>query len=345
MSLTEYTIKIVDANGQPMLNFPMATRYVGSDKKNNKLTGLDDGILSFKATNNRSVELFVLAPINSDGTTNLKKFKEDNDNDDYFYRIATLDLCKAIPTKISSPYKLSDYGIAKTKFIFYENKKNMKKYIHPLTVKIIYLTGKSTSFIENQIDVKDGELKISSIMHSRIQVIPLKPDNTNFKNQGNDVKTSYSPRTTDLVEIGIFFDIFSITGTTEPNKPKINEPIKKEACGLEYRGKVKCTKYGSVYGPVFWGSMPIDSYTHWDKLIEKGLLDEIDKIAIMGVAPNEGKLDAVQSYDSEILTAGAMQKTINPTGFGELPTNWFWRASKTNLQISTIISKFIYFTI
>ena len=39
----------------------------------------------------------------------------------------------------------------------------------------------------------------------------------------------------------------------------------------------------------------------------------------MGVAPNEGNFDAVQSYDSEIITAGAMQKTVNSSGTGELP--------------------------
>ncbi|WP_312428106.1 hypothetical protein [Achromobacter sp.] len=36
------------------------------------------------------------------------------------------------------------------------------------------------------------------------------------------------------------------------------------------------------------------------------------------MSPNEGNLDSIQSYDSEILTAGAMQKTINSQGNGEL---------------------------
>ena len=34
---------------------------------------------------------------------------------------------------------------------------------------------------------------------------------------------------------------------------------------------------------------------------------------------NEGKLDTVQSYDSQILSAGAMQKTIDSFGTGEFP--------------------------
>ncbi|MFC5698812.1 hypothetical protein ACFPU0_25135 [Pseudomonas sp. GCM10022186] len=38
---------------------------------------------------------------------------------------------------------------------------------------------------------------------------------------------------------------------------------------------------------------------------------------MIAMSPNEGNLDSIQSYDSEILTAGAMQKTINPQGQGE----------------------------
>ena len=29
MALTEYKIKVIDANNKPLLNFPMATQYVG----------------------------------------------------------------------------------------------------------------------------------------------------------------------------------------------------------------------------------------------------------------------------------------------------------------------------
>jgi len=37
------------------------------------------------------------------------------------------------------------------------------------------------------------------------------------------------------------------------------------------------------------------------------------------MSENEGKLDTVQSYDSEILSAGAMQKTVKSEGYGEFP--------------------------
>lgn len=37
------------------------------------------------------------------------------------------------------------------------------------------------------------------------------------------------------------------------------------------------------------------------------------------MSSNEGKLESVQSYDSEIVSVGAMQKTINSKGTGEFP--------------------------
>ncbi|MDO6676597.1 hypothetical protein Q4517_13695 [Tenacibaculum sp. 1_MG-2023] len=42
-----------------------------------------------------------------------------------------------------------------------------------------------------------------------------------------------------------------------------------------------------------------------------------DNDIIIAVTKNEGKLDSVQSYDSEILSASAIQKTINIKGEGE----------------------------
>lgn len=38
------------------------------------------------------------------------------------------------------------------------------------------------------------------------------------------------------------------------------------------------------------------------------------------MSPNEGKIDSVQSYDSEVITAGAMQKTVKSGGKGGLST-------------------------
>lgn len=82
-------------------------------------------------------------------------------------------------------------------------------------------------------------------------------------------------------------------------------------------GKIQCTRYGSVFGPVYWGSEELENYKFWDELVSKGKVTIEEKDILIGMSPNEGNLDTVQSYDSEILTVGAMQKTINPQGKGE----------------------------
>ncbi len=94
-------------------------------------------------------------------------------------------------------------------------------------------------------------------------------------------------------------------------------------CGKSLKLKFKCVKYtGNTethYGPAYFGSVTTQTFDGWDNLIEKKLVTETEKEIIIAVTKNEGKLDAIQSYDSEILSAGAIQKTINIKGKGELP--------------------------
>ncbi|MFC7346915.1 hypothetical protein ACFQO9_09330 [Chryseobacterium zhengzhouense] len=91
-----------------------------------------------------------------------------------------------------------------------------------------------------------------------------------------------------------------------------------ETCGLEYRDKIQCTRYKS-YGPVYWGALKLANYSNWNILLSSNKITLEEKEIIIGMSENEGKLDSVQSYDSEIVTVGAMQKTINPQGYGEFP--------------------------
>ncbi|WP_346881799.1 hypothetical protein [uncultured Algibacter sp.] len=88
-------------------------------------------------------------------------------------------------------------------------------------------------------------------------------------------------------------------------------------CGEKYDKKFQCTRYGSVYGPVYWGKTKLASYKSWADLIKQNKVTQDEKDILIGMSENEGKLDSVQSYDSEILTVGAMQKTVNPKGEGE----------------------------
>lgn len=93
-------------------------------------------------------------------------------------------------------------------------------------------------------------------------------------------------------------------------------------CELLYADKFKVAKYVRQYGPVYWGSKPMEQYTRWDNLISKGNITVSEKLILIAMSANEGNMDAIQSYDSEVITAGAMQKTVKDTlgaeGMGEL---------------------------
>ncbi|WP_324711338.1 SH3 domain-containing protein [Pseudomonas citronellolis] len=82
---------------------------------------------------------------------------------------------------------------------------------------------------------------------------------------------------------------------------------------------VKVTRWNNKYGPVHWGTSRLSQAEQWSNLIASGQVTAEEKEIICVMTENEGKIEAVQSYDSEIITAGAMQKTVNPTGGGELP--------------------------
>ena len=92
-----------------------------------------------------------------------------------------------------------------------------------------------------------------------------------------------------------------------------------ENCGIEYRNLITCTRYKKNFGPVYFGKISLKKYSNWESID----ITKDEKEILIAMSENEGNLDAVQSYDSEILTAGAMQKTINSSGNGELAIQ-FW---------------------
>ncbi|RZF65156.1 hypothetical protein EWE75_07235 [Sphingomonas populi] len=87
------------------------------------------------------------------------------------------------------------------------------------------------------------------------------------------------------------------------------------------------TKVGD--GPAFPGRKPSDtSYrlsesAAWGGMVAAGTVSASEQRVISRMADNEGRLDSVQSYDNQIVTVGAMQKTINPQGTGELARQVF----------------------
>lgn len=107
---------------------------------------------------------------------------------------------------------------------------------------------------------------------------------------------------------------------TKNNSEKIIDETfsNNDTCGIEFRSKIKCTRYSSQYGPVYWGNLKLANYESWNEIILSNIATLEQKEIIVGMSENEGNIDGIQSYDSEIITVGAMQKTVNINGSGEL---------------------------
>ena len=91
------------------------------------------------------------------------------------------------------------------------------------------------------------------------------------------------------------------------------------------------------YGPAYNGLVSFATSALWNNFIASQTATISDKLIINAVSQNEGKIfDAVQSYDSEIVTVGAMQKTIDSTGTGEFPKQ-VWEFMQQNSGLYTTL--------
>lgn len=75
----------------------------------------------------------------------------------------------------------------------------------------------------------------------------------------------------------------------------------------------------TYYGPVYTGTKKLDKFTGWDDLIAASMATEDERAIVIAMSSNEGNMDAVQAWDWQTFSAGAMQKTVTPEGYGELP--------------------------
>jgi LysM domain len=94
------------------------------------------------------------------------------------------------------------------------------------------------------------------------------------------------------------------------------------------------TSYGS--GPAYRPREAADTKYNvatspgWSDLVSSKQVTSSEQRVISRMADNEGgRMDALQAWDSEIVTLGAMQKTINAGGTGELPKQ-VYEFSQTN---------------
>lgn len=102
--------------------------------------------------------------------------------------------------------------------------------------------------------------------------------------------------------------------------------IDSSQCGCN-KGKIfSCVRFNgqtTIYGPYTRGRLGwLITRTGTLSYLRASLLRPKKEI-FNAMSANEGNIDSLQSYDSEILTAGAMQKTINASGAGEFPQQVF----------------------
>ncbi|CCH03212.1 EF hand domain protein [Fibrella aestuarina BUZ 2] len=104
--------------------------------------------------------------------------------------------------------------------------------------------------------------------------------------------------------------------------PKTNAVSKStQPCAKPAKSDWSCLRYGKLRGPAYnnkTNKQPISGYRRWHSLIDSQQITEGDAKTMLLMSPNEGDFNAVQAYDNQALTMGAMQKTIAPDGKGEL---------------------------
>lgn len=281
--------KIVDSQGKVMANFPVQTRPKG--KRSFERSTDHQGIVEVQSSPNRDIELLVLtskdefvlkSSINSANGTQLPILIKLDEAYANFVSTSVINLVDRDG---------SDYVVKKT------------------YVEMIFLdTGKKNTYVTS-----NGKLPVRSMIGQKLQFTALKPDGKPLD------PVIYIAKRIKEKPLKLHLDVDVTHGSTDQNEPNIDVPLNADSCGLEFRGKVHCTRYNGVFGPLYKGLKKFSNYNKWDELIASNRLNNNDKIVLMGVAPNEGNFDAVQSYDSEIITAGAMQKTVNSSGTGELP--------------------------
>lgn len=100
------------------------------------------------------------------------------------------------------------------------------------------------------------------------------------------------------------------------------EAVNKSAecdCGKGVGAVFRCEDYKpksvTIYGPLYGGQLAFKNFLGWDELIAARDATEDERAIISAVAPNEGNFDAVQSWDTQIVSVGAMQKAISPTSY------------------------------
>jgi len=284
--------KVNSLTGQGLLYFTV--------KAKNGLKVMNDGMLLPKGSNY----------LNVDGRVRSKAYFSDN-NDTKRYNTAALDTPVFVQVK-------------STNLIGEELELEIVKSINWGADKALGIRQafKVDKYGMASIKLKMEEIKpevpnASDSVSVYVKIYNKKSGNEIYSSDGRYMLTVYKTLATSAASIGTT-KAFVVVDASEGEKRE-QETEANETCGLAYRNEIQCTKYGNQYGPVYWGTIKISSYGKWSTLISERKVTEEEKSIMIAMSENEGNLDSVQSYDSEIVTVGAMQKTMNPQGYGEFP--------------------------
>lgn len=90
--------------------------------------------------------------------------------------------------------------------------------------------------------------------------------------------------------------------------------------GLKRADVPEWVHYNQLAGPRYPDNAErkVGTSAAWQNLIGSGAATSSVQRVVSTMADNEGALDAVQAYDNQIVSLGAMQKTLNPSSSGEL---------------------------
>lgn len=107
--------------------------------------------------------------------------------------------------------------------------------------------------------------------------------------------------------------------------------VDQRVAGLKRADVPEWVRYNSLGGPRYPPNPErmIGTSPAWQNLIAAGTATDSVQRVVSRIADNEGSLDAVQAYDNQIASLGAMQKTIDPAGHGELAKQ-VYEFSQTN---------------
>lgn len=310
----KFTLLVRGSDHKPLKSFPIRLKFVGETKQLERMTD-QHGKAKFMLKPDQSIDVLVLTPNGS------------------FEKNATINTTQAS----KKPFTIIGVGHKQSEFIVQLEIRMIDLHKKPVPNHQleIQLDGNTVTKKSDQ----NGVIKQVMLVGEQIRMncIDLESNLTlveKFKKtlhvEAYPSCYTFIPKKAGDQPIIVTLPMHVHESSTEPNKPTTQHPPLTPptmSCGIQLRNQVKCTRRHISgnhyqYGPKYQGTRLISTYEGWDNLISTGVLTLHEKNVICVMSPNEGNVDSVNAYDGEIVSLGAMQKTVKPStsgSTGELP--------------------------